>query len=328
MISAMSASDHSPIAFGPVPSRRLGQSLGINNIPPKSCSYSCIYCQVGITRQLEVQRREFYPPQRIFDAVRERLHALRNTQHVDYLTFVPDGEPTLDLYLQETIGLLKTLDLPIAVISNASLLWQKAAREALRSADYVSLKIDSTNESIWRHINRPHPDLQLEQVLEGIRQFAGDYQGTLCTETMLIKDLNETASTTRDTAAFIHQLQPAVAYLAVPTRPPAVEGTSPASEVTVARAYDIFVNHGLITELLITEQTGEFGFTGDLQLDILNTAAVHPLTEQAIHSLFVKAGASTKILNDLLLDGRLRKLDYDGRVYYVRTWSSPPDSDA
>lgn len=324
----MSAPDLSAIAFGPVPSRRLGQSLGINNIPPKSCSYSCVYCQVGVTRQREIERREFYPPQRIFEAVRARLNALRDKQQqVDYLTFVPDGEPTLDLNLPESIGLLKTLGLPVAVITNASLLWQQAVREALRAADFVSLKIDSTDESVWHHINRPHPDLRLEQIFDGIRQFAKDYQGMLCTETMLVKGLNDTAAGTQDTAAFIHQLQPAVAYLAVPTRPPAVAGTSPASEAAVIRAYEIFGKRGLKTELLITERTGEFGFTGDLQVDILNTAAVHPLTEQAIHSLLTKAGASPMMLNELVKDGRLRQVDYEGRVYYVRNWSTSPASE-
>jgi wyosine [tRNA(Phe)-imidazoG37] synthetase (radical SAM superfamily) len=325
----MSAPDNSVIAFGPVPSRRLGQSLGINNIPPKSCSYSCVYCQVGITRQQEIERREFYPPQHIFEAVRTRLNALRSKQQqVDYLTFVPDGEPTLDLNLPETIALLKTLALPIAVISNASLLWQKAVRDSLRAADFVSIKIDSTDELIWRRINRPHPDLRLAQIFEGIRQFAKDYQGVLCTETMLVKGLNDTADDALATAALIDQLQPAVAYLAIPTRPPAVEGTSPASEAAVIRAYEVFGDRGLKTELLITERTGEFGFTGNLQVDILNTAAVHPLTEQAIHSLLAKAGASAMMLDELLKDGRLRQVAYEGRVYYVRNWSASTASEA
>lgn len=110
------------IAFGPVPSRRLGQSLGINNIPPKSCSYSCVYCQVGPTRETESAPRAFHPPEEIARAVTARVRAVeRAGERIDYLTFVPDGEPTLDANLREAVSLLRPLGYPVAVITNASL---------------------------------------------------------------------------------------------------------------------------------------------------------------------------------------------------------------
>ena len=148
-------------SFGPVPSRRLGKSLGINNIPAKVCTYSCVYCQVGRTTAMPLDRRLFYPPEEIFRDVQGRLaKAKEASETVDYLTFVPDGEPTLDINLGKAIMLLKSLDVPVGVITNGSLLWRDDVREALGKADWVSLKIDAVQEGIWRQINRPHKDIE------------------------------------------------------------------------------------------------------------------------------------------------------------------------
>ena len=131
------------ITFGPVPSRRLGRSLGINNIPPKVCSYSCAYCQVGRTTQMEVERRPFYRPEEILDEVREKVeNSWEQGKAIDYLTFVPDGEPTLDINLGREIEILKPLGIKVAVISNASLIWNEGVREVLSKADWVSLKVE------------------------------------------------------------------------------------------------------------------------------------------------------------------------------------------
>ena len=117
------------ISFGPVPSRRLGKSLGINNIiSPKVCSYSCIYCQVGETRVLSIKRESFFEPSVIFEKVEQHIKKLRKENYPDYLTFVSNGEPTLDKNLGVSIGLLKSLEIPIAVITNASLLFDETVR--------------------------------------------------------------------------------------------------------------------------------------------------------------------------------------------------------
>jgi MoaA/NifB/PqqE/SkfB family radical SAM enzyme len=136
-------SEPSPFAFGPVPSRRLGRSLGINNVPPKSCSYSCVYCQVGRTPEGGIEPRTFHSPEELICVVTSRVQTLRERgEAVDYLTFVPDGEPCLDSRLAEEIDALRSLDVPIAVISNGSLLWREDARKALALAAWVSLKVD------------------------------------------------------------------------------------------------------------------------------------------------------------------------------------------
>lgn len=132
------------IAFGPVPSRRLGRSLGINNIPPKVCTYSCVYCQVGKTTRMQSGRVRFYDPQEIYMEVAQKVEKARQKgEAVDYLTFVPDGEPTMDVHLGEEIELLKSLGLKIAVITNGSLVWRQDVRADLAKADWVSFKIDS-----------------------------------------------------------------------------------------------------------------------------------------------------------------------------------------
>ena len=135
----ISDKDGQMIAFGPVPSRRLGRSLGINNIPPKTCSYSCVYCQLGRPTKMQIERLGFYPPQRIFREVLRRVdEAWQTGEAIDYLTFVSDGEPTLDIRLGEAIDRLRPLGKKIAVISNASLLWRTDVRNDLTGADWVS----------------------------------------------------------------------------------------------------------------------------------------------------------------------------------------------
>ena len=201
--------------FGPVPSRRLGRSLGINNIPAKVCSYSCLYCQVGKTDTMTIQRKEFYLPQDIFDRVKSKLKqsSLKN-ERVDYISFVPDGEPTLDVNLGKTLDLLKSLDVPIALITNSSLMSHQDVQNELMLADWISVKIDSTENSIWHVINRPHGKLMLQEIFDGLLYFRNHYQGLLVTETMLVKHINDSFKEIERTVSFLQKLQPDIAYLA------------------------------------------------------------------------------------------------------------------
>ena len=163
------------VVFGPIPSRRLGRSLGVNNIPPKECSYSCVYCQAGLTDTLSIKRKQYYSTYRIFKEVSEKVKTLHNDgEKIDYITFVPDGEPTLDINLGKEIDLLKTLGVKIAVITNSSLLGDENVRSDLMQVDWASVKIDSVDEKIWHKINRPNGKLSLQKILSenfhGIRK--------------------------------------------------------------------------------------------------------------------------------------------------------------
>jgi wyosine [tRNA(Phe)-imidazoG37] synthetase (radical SAM superfamily) len=136
--------------FGPVPSRRLGRSLGIGNVPAKTCSYSCVYCQVGPTPATEIEPRKFWPAGAVVEAVTRHVEKLRERgEGIDFLTFVPDGEPTLDADLGEEIDGLRALAIPVAVISNGSLSFREEVRAALSKADWVSLKVDAVDEATW-----------------------------------------------------------------------------------------------------------------------------------------------------------------------------------
>lgn len=312
------------IAFGPVPSRRLGQSLGINNIPPKACTYSCTYCQVGPTAETSLTRREFYPVAQIVSEVSTRVAALRERdERIDFLTFVPDGEPTLDIHLGAAIERLRGLGIPIAVISNGSLTWRDDVRAELGSADWVSVKVDTVNEDVWRRLNQPHPDLRLDTVLAGMLQFAAAYGGRLVTETMLVAGINDDEAAAERTATFVARLRPQTAYLLVPTRPTASAAARPPDETAVTRCYEAFRRHVQEVELLTGAESTAFGGTGDAERDLLSTTAVHPMRETAVRELLAKDGASWDVVARLLATRQLTAVEYRGERFYVRRFRRP-----
>jgi wyosine [tRNA(Phe)-imidazoG37] synthetase (radical SAM superfamily) len=307
------------IAFGPVPSRRLGSSLGINNIPPKVCTYSCVYCQLGRTLQSQVQRRAFFSPEWITRDVTEKVNATRAAGlAIDYLTFVPDGEPTLDGNLGEEIDMLRPLGCRIAVISNASLIWDEGVREDLEKADYVSLKVDSAKELAWRKINRPAGDLHLPAILEGIVEFSSRFRGYLATETMLVRGVNDDEQSLEQTAEFLSRVGPDKAYISVPIRPPAEGWAAVPSEEDLNAAYQIFSERLEEVELLVGQEGDQFASTGDVQRDLLAITAVHPMREEAVNRLLSTGGADWEVLQQLLKKGLLRETLYRGKKFYVR----------
>lgn len=305
--------------FGPVPSRRLGYSLGINHVPPKHCSYACVYCQVGRTTALEITPREFYPVEEIVNEVEEKIRECEALgQEIDYLTFVPDGEPTLDLHLAEEIIALRQFGFPIAVISNASLLKLESAREALCLADWVSLKVDSVVEETWRKINRPHHHLKLDQVMQAMYQFAHQFSGELVTETMLIKDLNDSETEMTSVATFLNELQPLKVYLAIPIRPPAELWVAPPDPEKINLAYQILHRRVVLVELLATPEDNLFHVTSDLARDVLAITAVHPLREEVVLEMARKSGQSWEVIEELIAQGLLVCLQYEGSRFYLR----------
>ena len=307
------------ITFGPVPSRRLGRSLGINNIPPKSCSYSCLYCQVGATRGKTIAPQEFYQPTAIREAVEKQMQKVRAANEtIDYLTFVPDGEPGLDINLSKSIELLRPLDIPIAIISNASLLWQAGVRKAISKADWVSVKVDSIEESVWQKLNRPHEELHLAKVLDGIRRFAQEFSGHLVSETMLIKNVNDYEDNLAGIAAFLQEIDVMTAFLAIPTRPCAEPNISGASEESLNRAYQKFADYVPKVEYLLGYEGDEFATTGDVENDLLSITAVHPMRESAVHALLDKAQADWQIVEKLINEGKLVKAEFQGKHFYLR----------
>jgi len=307
------------VVYGPVPSRRLGRSLGINNIPPKICSYSCVYCQLGNTTNMRVERQPFYHPEKIAQSVEEKVRqAKEKGEPIDYLTFVPDGEPTLDINLGKEIELVKSLGLRIAVISNASLIWRDDVRKDLQKADWVSLKVDAVSRQIWRRINRPQKLLKLEGILDGMLNFANIFKSELTTESMLIQGINDSGAEIEELADFLAKLKPNIAYLAIPTRPPAVRTVNAASEQVINMAYQIFSKRLSTVEYLIGYEGNAFAFTGNARDDLLSITSVHPMREEAVAEFLKRAGTGWDTVKDLIENRSLVELKYQGKKFYIR----------
>jgi wyosine [tRNA(Phe)-imidazoG37] synthetase (radical SAM superfamily) len=175
--------------FGPVPSRRLGFSLGVDPIPRKYCNFDCVYCQIGKTTLVETVRRSFFDRQEL---VAEVLRHLDKAKAVDVITFSGSGEPTLNKDLGWMIReLKKRTETPVAVITNGSLLNREEVREDLSPADIVLPSLDAVREETFTRINRPHPSISVDDVVTGLQAFRSAYKGRIWLEIMLAKDMND-----------------------------------------------------------------------------------------------------------------------------------------
>lgn len=307
------------LSFGPVPSRRLGQSLGINNIPPKICTYSCTYCQLGRTPRIQINREPFFEPEEITDSIRRRIaNARKREEHIDYVTVVPDGEPTLDSNLGRILEMAQSFDMKTAVITNASLLWREDVCDDVTKADWVSVKVDAATAKIWHRINRPHRRLKLDTILDGILAFSNRFPGELTTETMLIQGINDTAEELSKIGDFIRVLNSTKSYITVPTRPPAESWTVPASERSIAAAYQIFTEKSINAELLTGYEGSSFAFTGDVEQDVLSITSVHPMKREGIDAFLAKAGEEWDSIEKLISEGKLVEIQYRGSYFYMR----------
>lgn len=311
------------LVFGPVPSRRLGSSLGINHIPPKHCSYSCVYCQVGRTTHMDLERQEFFPVDQILVAVDRKIaECARAGKEIDYLTLVPDGEPTLDVNLGKLIVSLKRFEIPIAVISNASLINLLDVQEDLLQADWVSLKVDSVDEQVWKAINRPHRHLSLPLILDGMLSFRKKYCGELVTETMLVAGLNDNEKAARQLCAFLLELQPFKSYLSIPTRPPAESAVTPPTPDALREIMRVCSDQIPFMDFLFETEVGDFISTGNLVEDILSITAVHPLREESLREMVSKAGGTWKVVEELLASDAIASVLYRDERYYLRHFKS------
>jgi len=305
------------IIFGPVPSRRFGKSLGINNVPyPKKCTYSCVYCQIGRTFDFRIEREEFYKPEEIEKQVGEVIESL-NDKRIDYISFVPDGEPTLDINLGKSIDRLKKFGIKIAIITNSSLIWRKDVRDDLKKADTVSLKIDAVSEDIWKKIDRPHKDLNLNKILEGIRIFSSEFKGELFTETLFIKSINDREEEIEKIGEFLKEVKPSIAYIGYPTRPPAEKWVEIPDERKIDFAYIVFKDKKINVKVMEKKEE-KFGYTGDLTKDILSIVSVHPMSRKEIEQFINENKGDVKIIGSLIERNEIEEVEYKSEKYYRR----------
>ena len=239
-------------------------------------------------------------------------------ESIDYLTFVPDGEPTLDVNLGREIDLLRPLGIKIAVISNSSLILRQDVMTDLLKADLVSLKIDSAMQKAWLMTNRPATSLHLPEILDGALEFAKTFNGKLITETMLIRHVNHYENQISKIADFLAELKPFKAYLSIPTRPPALEWVQAPRSNVVNRAYHILKNRIESVEYLIGYEGNEFSSTGHIEKDLLSITAVHPLREDAVENLLSHAQAEWDVVHKLIEKNLIIKEEYEGRTFYLR----------
>jgi len=274
---------------------------------------------------MSVDLHPYYSPRRLASEVSAKVEQAKAAgEPIDYLTFVPDGEPTLDLLLSREVELLRPLGLRIAVISNAPLCSRAGVRDALRQADWVSLKVDAVQEDAWRRVNRPHKRLLLAPILEGMLEFAGGYRGTLTTETMLVGGVNDGERDAAEVGDFLARLRPVTAYVAVPIRPPAEKTVRPPSANALNRYYQVLRSRIERVELLVGYEGNAFAFTGDVAEDLLSITAVHPMRRDAVKSFLARANADWSVIRELIRQGKLLETRYDARRFYVRrarSWS-------
>ncbi len=260
-------------------------------------------------------------PEHVFNEVKTSvMNLLEQHESIDYLTFVPDGEPTLDDNLGKTIELLRDLDIKIAIITNSSLIWRKKVRETLQMADWVSLKVDSVNQSLWQRVNQPDKDLNLQEIMTGMLSFADDFDGFLATETMLLNGFNTGDANIAELIEFLQQLAPDKAYLAIPTRPTAEQGIYAPDADRLNHIYQT-VKQGIPEVELLTGYEGNaFASSGDLKQDLLAITAVHPMRKEAVQTLLNKTKTSWNIVRDLIEQNELWEIEYNGNTFYLRAY--------
>lgn len=302
--------------FGPVFSRRLGLSLGVNNIPYKVCTYSCVYCQLGRTLRLSVERAPYSDPPRIAEEV---VRALEEVGRVDYVTIVPDGEPALDERLGDLIRAIRDASGErVAVITNGSLLWLRDVREALAGADLVSVKVDAGDEAVWRRVDRPHKSLSFSEVVDGMEAFAREYGGVLITETMLVDGVNDRPEDAEGVASILARLSPAAAYVAVPTRPPAEAWVRPPPLGRVREYVRVLESVGLRVTPLVRGEDRPPKCGPDLVACVLETVRVHPLPIEHLEALARERGLGLgEVLGRVLAAEGVELVEFGGRAFIV-----------
>lgn len=265
--------------FGPVPSRRLGMSLGVDLVPFKTCSFDCVYCESGRTSTLTLDRKEYVP----FDAVISEIDHYWNTQPPpDYMTFSGSGEPTLNTVIGKVIRYIKNNrpEIRVAVLTNGSLLWDPQVRQDLLPADMVMPSLDAALPASFRRINRPCPELDLDTYIRGIETFSREFANELFLEIFILPGYNDTREDLEALKQAVNRIRPTRVQLNTLDRPGAVKGLTPASRETLDRIMPLF--DGCDTQIIsaVAHSAGSPGFRKDIEAAILETIIRRPCTVQ------------------------------------------------
>lgn len=304
------------MAFGPIVSRRLGQSLGVNTVPCKTCAYSCVYCQLGPTRGRSVSRRSHYAPEQVAGAVTRVLGRTRTGP--DFVTFLGCGEPTLAANLGICLERVREVwPGKTALLTSGALFSRPDVRAEAMAFDIVMPTVAAGSANLFKRIHHPHPKVAFEDVIRGLGEFSDQYEGRFLPEVMMVGGVNDTPEqlqSIRDVLVYMHVRQ---VHLTAPVRAPTQSWVRPPSEVAVASAMRIL--------------PGAVDFTGPETLavtevisikveELLGIASMHPLTEEQGISALGAAGASRQealaLLRALVQSSKMVKTEYRGKSFY------------
>ncbi|MGB9561330.1 MAG: radical SAM protein [bacterium] len=299
--------------FGPVPSRRLGRSLGVDIIPYKRCSFNCIYCQLGETSE---QSTEIKPYGNLEDFKEEFLIWLKNNGEADYITFAGSGEPTLNSLIKDMILAIQELtDIPVAVLSNGSLFFLKSVRESVMPAQFVKSTLTTSNEKTFRLIHRANPDLTLEKHIEGLTLFREERKsGLYCIEVMIVKGINDTEEEMLGLRELISRIRPDWIDINTPTRPSQNPTISPVEFERLKEIQRILDYPSRI----LTQFSGEFKHLEISDDKLVEIISRHPDTLENISIMFGMSVEKTReYLDRLVKIGKLSCIEKGKKVSYI-----------
>jgi wyosine [tRNA(Phe)-imidazoG37] synthetase (radical SAM superfamily) len=304
--------------FGPVSSKRLGQSLGVDLLPPKSCTWNCAYCQLGRTKSYVTERREFFPKEEILGEI---LKSLDGGAPIDWITFVGSGETTLYSGIGWLIHEVKRhTTISVAVITNGSLLHLPEVRRELLEADAVLPSLNAGSEELYLRIDRPAPGFGFHQHLEGLRRFREEYSGKLWVEVMLIAGINDTDEALEKIATALASIRPDTVHLVMPNRPAPEGFVSMPGEERIRRAVFILSKAAPVVHPV----KGVMNLKGasDLLEAVTSIAVRHPVQERELEGALLECfpedpAVVRQAMAAMFASGRFEKVEQGSERYWI-----------
>lgn len=271
MYSAMSV--QRKYTFGPVPSRRLGLSLGVDVIPKKLCSLDCVYCEVGVTDKRGLARKEYLPANEILAEVKELIAEYPD---LDHITISGSGEPTLNSKVGDIIrGIKKMTKVPVAVLTNGTLLNLLEVRRDLMDADIVSPSLDAVSADVFKKVDRPNPKLHIDTIIDGIKAFRQEYKGRMWIEILFVKGMNDHDEEVFKMKQVLDEIKPERIHLNTVIRPPAYAAAQPVGEIRLKEIQKILGERSEIIGIFKeTHKTKEHDVDGQAIFALLKRRAM------------------------------------------------------
>jgi wyosine [tRNA(Phe)-imidazoG37] synthetase (radical SAM superfamily) len=305
--------NHPSFLYGPVLSRRLGFSLGVDVLRLKTCSMNCIYCQLGRSPKTTMDRRDYVPAGRVLDEIKA---ALASGRRIDAITFSGSGEPTLHAGIGKMIRAVKKMTkIPVVVLTNSSCLVSEKVRKELRMADIVAPSLDAASEAVFKKINRPHKGLTIDRIIDGLVRFRDAFKGKIWLEVMLVKGMNDGPAHLKKLKRAIARIRPDKVQLNTVSRPPAESRAHPLSFRSLSRVKRFLGGSTeIIADLKIKARVPS---AGDMREVIAATVRRRPVTAEELSLALAKPVAEVRSwAHRLVGEGRLKRVTHKGLEYF------------